>query len=102
MDKAKLDQLFDVRGRVAIVTGGTRGIGRAIAEGFVSGGANVVVGSRKADACRETEEHLRALGGGGAVAVPVHMGDLEVGSALVGRAIEEFGRVDVVVNNAAN
>lgn len=102
MDKAKLEKLFDVRDRVAIVTGGTRGIGRAVAEGFVSGGANVVVGSRKADACRETEEHLRSLGGGGAVAVPVHMGDLEAGSALVGRAIEEFGRVDVVVNNAAN
>ena len=102
MDKAKLEKLFDVRDRVAIVTGGTRGIGRAVAEGFVSGGANVVVGSRKADACRETEEHLRALGGGNAVAIPVHMGELDAGPALVERAVSEFGGVDIVVNNAAN
>jgi NAD(P)-dependent dehydrogenase (short-subunit alcohol dehydrogenase family) len=102
MDKVKLEKLFDVRDRVAIVTGGTRGIGRAVAEGFISGGANVVVGSRKADACRETEEHLRGLGGGQAVAVPVHMGELDAGPALVERAVSEFGGVDVVVNNAAN
>jgi NAD(P)-dependent dehydrogenase (short-subunit alcohol dehydrogenase family) len=102
MDKAKLERLFDVRDRVAIVTGGTRGIGRAVAEGLVSGGANVVVGSRKAEACRETEEHLRALGGGNAVALPVHMGELDAGPALVERAVSEFGGVDIVVNNAAN
>jgi NAD(P)-dependent dehydrogenase (short-subunit alcohol dehydrogenase family) len=102
MDKARLEKLFDVRDRVAIVTGGTRGIGRAIAEGLVSGGANVVVGSRKADACQETENHLRSLGGGNAVAMRVHMGDLDAGPALVERAAAEFGRIDVVVNNAAN
>jgi NAD(P)-dependent dehydrogenase (short-subunit alcohol dehydrogenase family) len=59
----KLKGLFDMSGRVVIVTGGTRGIGRALAEGYVSAGAKVVVASRKADACKETEEILRALGG---------------------------------------
>lgn len=105
MDKASLDQLFDVRGRVVIVTGGTRGIGRAVAEGFVSGGAKVVVGSRKEEACRETEAHLRALGadtGGDAVGMVAHMGELDTATALVDRAVETFGGVDVVVNNAAN
>src|SRR6478736_7153672 len=105
MDKAALEKLFDVRDRVAIVTGGTRGIGRAVAEGFVSGGAKVVVGSRKADACRETEEHLKTLGresGGDAVAIPAHMGELDTATALVGLAVDRFGGIDIIVNNAAN
>ena len=75
-------ELFDLTGRVTIVTGGTRGIGRAIAEGFAGAGASVVVASRKEDACRETEQALND-GGGTALGVPTHMGDLDAIAALV-------------------
>ena len=101
MDASKFRSLFDLRGRVAIVTGGTRGIGRAIAEGLVLAGASVVVASRKADACAETEHALKELGGQ-ALAVAVHMGDVDALEALVARAVERFGQLDIVVNNAAN
>lgn len=100
MDRAQLNGLFDLSGRVAIVTGGTRGIGRAIAEGFVAAGASVVVASRKADACAQTEAELVALGGQ-ALGVPTHLGDLDDIDALVAATAERFGAVDIVVNNAA-
>ena len=101
MDREKLRALFDLSGRVALVTGGTRGIGRAIAEGFVAAGASVVVASRKPEACVETERHLRALGGE-ALGVPTHLGDLSALRPLVERTVERFGRLDTLVNNAAN
>lgn len=101
MDQAKLRSLFDLSGRVAIVTGGTRGIGRSVAEGFVAAGARVVVASRKADACAATEAHLVEMGGE-ALGVPMHMGDLDALPTLVQRTVEVFGRIDIVVNNAAN
>src|SRR5690349_7492714 len=101
MDREKLLNLFDLTGRTAIVTGGTRGIGRAIAEGYVAAGANVVVASRKADACAETEAHLTAMGGN-ALGVSTHLGEIEGVEALVAATVERFGGVDIVVNNAAN
>ena len=87
--------------RTVIVTGGTRGIGLALAEGFVLAGARVVVASRKADACEQTAAHLRELGGE-AIGVPTHLGDAGALEALVARTVDEFGGIDVVVNNAAN
>jgi NAD(P)-dependent dehydrogenase (short-subunit alcohol dehydrogenase family) len=101
MDRAKLDTLFDLTGRVAIVTGGTRGIGRALAEGFVAAGAKVVVASRKVDACEETAAHLTAMGGE-ALGVATHLGDLDGLAPLVSQTVDRFGRLDIVVNNAAN
>jgi len=88
-------------GRVVIVTGGTRGIGRALAEGYAAAGARVVVASRKPDACKETEQHLESLGGE-ALGVPTHLDDLDALRGLVDATVDRFGGIDVVVNNAAN
>jgi len=100
MDRARLQSLFDMTGRVVIVTGGTRGIGRALAEGYAAAGAKVVVASRKHEACAETERHLRAMGAE-ALGVPTHLGDLAALRTLVQRTVDAFGAIDVVVNNAA-
>jgi NAD(P)-dependent dehydrogenase (short-subunit alcohol dehydrogenase family) len=88
-------------GRVVIVTGGTRGIGRALAEGYAAAGARVVVASRKAEACKETEQHLQAMGGE-ALGVPTHLGEIDALRRLVQRTLDAYGALDVVVNNAAN
>ncbi|MFA1547972.1 SDR family NAD(P)-dependent oxidoreductase [Actinomadura chokoriensis] len=101
MDAERLRSLFDLSGRTALVTGGTRGIGRAIAEGFAAAGANVVVASRKPGPCAETEAHLKEMGAP-ALGVPTHLGDLDALDALVTRTVDTFGGLDVLVNNAAN
>ena len=101
MNRDAFEHLFDMTGRTVIVTGGTRGIGLAMAEGFVLAGAKVVVASRKPDACEQAAEHLRGLGGQ-AIGVPTHLGNLDELGALVQRTVDEFGGIDVLVNNAAN
>ena len=93
--------MFDLTDRVAIVTGGTRGIGFAIAEGFVAAGAKVVVASRKPEACASAAARL-AEGGSDVLGVPCHLGDLDAVDNLVTRTVEHFGGLDIVVNNAAN
>jgi NAD(P)-dependent dehydrogenase (short-subunit alcohol dehydrogenase family) len=101
MDRQELLDRFDLTDRVAIVTGGSRGIGQAIVEGFAAVGAKVVVASRKADACQAVADKVEA-DGGTALAVPTHVGDLDQLQALVATTVDAFGGVDIVVNNAAN
>lgn len=93
--------LFDLTGRVAIVTGGSRGIGRAAAAGLAAAGAKVMIASRKADACESTAREL-ADAGLDVDAVATHMGRPEEIDNLVTRTVDRFGSIDIVVNNAAN
>jgi 3-oxoacyl-[acyl-carrier protein] reductase len=87
-------------GRVALITGGTRGIGRAIAEAFVAAGAGVCVLARKAEELAETEAALAAIGGPVAT-VMGSAGDHDALDAAVARCTDDLGRLDIVVNNAA-
>lgn len=96
--------MFDLSGKTAIITGATRGIGRAIAEQMALQGAQVVVSSRKAEACDETAAHINAMvkeGTGGAMAMPCNISHKDQLRALVDKAIQHYGQVDILVCNAA-
>jgi NAD(P)-dependent dehydrogenase (short-subunit alcohol dehydrogenase family) len=86
-------------GKVVVVTGASKGLGRAMALGFAEAGADVVVASRKLDACEEVAAEVRAFGRR-ALPVACHVGDWQQCGALVDAAVAEFGRIDVLVNNA--
>jgi NAD(P)-dependent dehydrogenase (short-subunit alcohol dehydrogenase family) len=99
VDRAQFRNLHDLTGRVAVVTGGTRGIGRAIAEGYVHAGARVAVVSRDESACKETAARLCDLGGE-AIGFSADMADLDDVARIVPRTVEELGGLDILVNNA--
>ena len=92
--------MFDLTGRVALVTGASRGIGEAIARAYAAQGARVVVSSRRLEACEDVAREIVAAGGE-AVAVACHIGDMDALAALFGEVERRFGRLDVLVNNAA-
>jgi len=99
MDPA-LSKLFDLSGRVAIVTGSTKGIGRSIAQGLAQAGASVVVSSRDQEACERVADEIAATTGAGTLAAACHMGDWDAIGGLVEGTRERFGRIDIVFNNA--
>ncbi|HEY4331252.1 MAG TPA: glucose 1-dehydrogenase [Ilumatobacteraceae bacterium] len=94
------DPLFRLDGKVAVVTGGSRGLGRSIAMGLAAAGADVVIASRKLDACERTADEIAAATGRRASAIACHVGRWADCDALFTSSIERFGTIDVLVNNA--
>lgn len=94
-----IKELFDLTGKVAIVTGGGRGLGQQIAEGFAEAGANVVVCSRKPEACEEVSEQLRKIGVE-SFALKCDVTNPDDVKNVVEKTMERFGRIDILVNNS--
>ena len=94
------DDRFDLSGKVAVITGGSRGIGRAIALGFAEHGADVVVASRKLPDLEKVAQEIRDKGRK-SLAVATHVGKKEDVENLIAQAVKEFGGIDILVNDAA-
>jgi len=92
--------LHDLTGKVAVVTGGSRGLGRAIVQTLAEAGADVVIASRKLDACQAAATQVRASTGRTAVPIACHVGRWEDCDRLIAETLARFGRLDVLVNNA--
>jgi NAD(P)-dependent dehydrogenase (short-subunit alcohol dehydrogenase family) len=98
-DATRAIDLFDLTGRVAVVTGGSRGLGREMVLAFAQQGADVVIASRKIDNCRAVAREVETLGQR-ALPFAYHAADWDAAEALADAAYDEFGRCDVLVNNA--
>ncbi|HSZ37505.1 MAG TPA: glucose 1-dehydrogenase [Acidimicrobiales bacterium] len=96
----RTDELLDLSGKVALVTGGSRGIGRAVVEALAGAGADVVVASRKLENCETAAREIAAATGRRALPVACHVGKWEECDRLVETVYAEYGRCDVLVNNA--
>ena len=95
-----VDERFGLDGKVAVITGGSRGIGRAIAEGFAHAGASGVIASRKLENCEQAAREITEATGQQTLAVGCHVGNWDDCDRLVETVYESFGRCDVLVNNA--
>ena len=94
------DNLFSIEGKVALVTGGSRGIGEMIAAGFLAHGAKVYISSRKAEACNATAKRLSEEFGGECISLPANVSDREGAAELAGLLKEREEKLDILVNNA--
>ena len=94
-----MDKLFDLSGKVALVTGGSRGLGRAMVLGFAKAGADVVIASRKLEGCQKVAEEVEVLGRR-ALPISCHVADWNQIETLLEKTHETFGKLDVLVNNA--
>src|SRR3981081_2554281 len=99
MQTAPLIERFSLADRTALVTGSSRGIGRAIALLFATAGATVAVNARHAEGCEEVVDEI-TTSGGRAIAVPGHVGSAEGCETMVASVIAQTGRLDLLVNNA--
>jgi NAD(P)-dependent dehydrogenase (short-subunit alcohol dehydrogenase family) len=93
-------EMFDLTGKVAIVTGSTKGIGRAMVEGLARAGASVVVSSRKQELCDHVAREIESATGADVLGLACHVGEWDAIPAFVDTVRERFGRIDVLVNNA--
>ncbi|MGA9794613.1 MAG: SDR family oxidoreductase [Rhizomicrobium sp.] len=91
--------MLNLSNKIALVTGGSRGLGREMVLAFAKAGADVVIASRKLDACEAVAREVEALGRR-ALPLAAHVGNWDDNDALAARATEQFGRVDILVNNA--
>jgi NAD(P)-dependent dehydrogenase (short-subunit alcohol dehydrogenase family) len=94
-----MSELFDLHGKVALVTGGSRGLGLAMARAFAQAGCDLIIASRKLEACERAAAEFRALGRR-ALAVSVHVGDWSAVDSLIETSYAAFNRIDILVNNA--
>ena len=94
-----MKNLFSIEGKVALITGGSRGIGEMIAAGFLANGAKVYISSRKAEVCDATAKRLQEEYGGECISMPADLSNLEGINSLAGKISQE-GNLDILVNNA--
>ncbi|BCW87678.1 NAD-dependent glycerol dehydrogenase [Alphaproteobacteria bacterium SO-S41] len=94
-----IDKMFDLTGKIALITGGSRGLGLQMVRAFAERGADIIIASRKLDACEAAAEEVRAMGRK-ALAVSVNMSRWEDAERLTNTVYREWGRVDILVNNA--